>query len=101
MAANRMKPHIVKEIREPIDGTDELGPVFQEIQPTVLNTIDAEPGWMKRVQLGFKKVYQEPGGTAYNDLQVSPTLLQEKPVQRRRFMTDRNELSLGRSHHPL
>ncbi|MEH7252882.1 penicillin-binding protein 2, partial [Neobacillus niacini] len=62
---NRMKPHIVKEIREPIDGTDELGPVFQEITPTVLNTIDAEPGWMKQVQLGFKKVYQEQGGTAY------------------------------------
>jgi penicillin-binding protein A len=62
----RMKPHIVKEIREPIDDTGELGPVFQEIQPTVLNTIDAEPGWMERVHLGFKKVFQEPGGTAYN-----------------------------------
>jgi cell division protein FtsI/penicillin-binding protein 2 len=63
---NRMKPHIVKEIREPIDNnTDEIGPVFQEIKPTVLNTIDAEPAWMDRVQLGFKKVFQEPGGTAY------------------------------------
>ena len=62
---NRMKPHIVKEIREPNDDTDELGPVFQEIIPTVLNTIDAEPLWMDQVQLGFKKVYQEPGGTAY------------------------------------
>ncbi|PAE42389.1 peptidoglycan D,D-transpeptidase FtsI family protein [Bacillus sp. 7884-1] len=62
----RMKPHIVKEIREPIDNnTDEIGPVFQEIKPTVLNTIDAEPAWMDRVQLGFKKVFQEPGGTAY------------------------------------
>ncbi|MBY0147223.1 penicillin-binding protein 2 [Neobacillus niacini] len=62
----RMKPHIVKEIREPIDDTDEIGPVFQEIKPTVLNTIDTEPGWMDRVHLGFKKVFQEPGGTAYN-----------------------------------
>lgn len=65
----RMKPHIVKEIREPIDDTDELGPVFQEIQPTVLNTIDTEPGWMDRVHLGFKKVFQEPGGTAYKRFQ--------------------------------
>lgn len=62
---NRMKPHLVKEIREPSDDNVEIGPVFQEIKPTVLNTIDAEPGWMERVQLGFKKVYQEPGGTAY------------------------------------
>jgi penicillin-binding protein A len=61
----RMKPHIVKEIREPIDDKDELGPLFQEIKPTVLNTIDAEPLWMDRVQSGFKKVFQEPGGTAY------------------------------------
>jgi penicillin-binding protein A len=62
----RMKPHIVKEIREPIDNnTDEIGPVFQEIKPTVLNTIDAEPAGMDRVQLGFKKVFQEPGGTAF------------------------------------
>jgi penicillin-binding protein A len=62
----RMKPHIVKEIREPIDNnTVQIGPVFQEVKPTVLNTIDAEPAWMDRVQLGFKKVFQEPGGTAY------------------------------------
>lgn len=61
----RLKPHLVKEIREPADDTEELGPIFQEIKPSVLNTIDTEPGWMDRVQLGFKKVYQEPGGTAY------------------------------------
>lgn len=65
----RLKPHLVKEIREPIDDTGELGPVFQEIQPTVINTINAEPGWIERVQLGFEKVYQEPGGTAYNRFQ--------------------------------
>lgn len=61
----RMQPHLVKEIHEPTDGTEEIGPIFQAIQPTVLNTIDAKPEWMDRVQLGFKKVYQEPGGTAY------------------------------------
>ncbi|MEH7178395.1 peptidoglycan D,D-transpeptidase FtsI family protein [Neobacillus vireti] len=66
---NRMKPHIVKEIREPMDNTDELGPIFQEINPTVLNTIDAEPAWIDRVQLGFKKVFQEPGGTAFRRFQ--------------------------------
>jgi penicillin-binding protein A len=62
----RMKAHLVKEIREPAEVTTEItGPIFQEIKPVVLNTIDAKPEWIERVQLGYKKVYQEPGGTAY------------------------------------
>ncbi|MBU8879397.1 penicillin-binding protein 2 [Bacillus sp. FJAT-29790] len=62
---NRMEPHIVKEIREPLLDNNELGPIVQEIQPKVLNHIDAKDEWIKRVQEGFRKVYQEPGGTAY------------------------------------
>lgn len=62
---NRMKAHIVREIRDTSVNNGEIGPVFQETKPTILNTIDAEPDWMERVQLGFKKVYQEPGGTAF------------------------------------
>lgn len=61
----RMQPHIVKEIREPIEGTTEVGPIFKEIDPKVLNTIDVKKEWLDRVQLGFKKVFQESGGTAY------------------------------------
>ncbi|KAA9026474.1 penicillin-binding protein 2 [Niallia endozanthoxylica] len=60
---NRMEPHMVREIREPqLD--NELGPIVQEIQPKVLNRLDLEDGWIERVQLGFKKVMQEQGGTA-------------------------------------
>ncbi|WP_394233424.1 peptidoglycan D,D-transpeptidase FtsI family protein [Niallia oryzisoli] len=60
---SRMEPHMVREIREPqLD--NELGPIVQEIQPKVLNRLDLEPGWIERVQLGFKKVMQEQGGTA-------------------------------------
>ena len=33
---NRMQPHIVKEIRDPVDDNEELGPVVQENSPTVL-----------------------------------------------------------------
>ena len=65
----RMQPHVVKQIREPASESDELGPVLQEINPTVLNTIDVKKEWMSRVQTGFKKVMQEPGGTAYNFFQ--------------------------------
>ncbi|MDR4946863.1 peptidoglycan D,D-transpeptidase FtsI family protein [Neobacillus cucumis] len=61
----RMQPHIVKQIREPGRDGENIGPVLKEITPTVLNTIDAKKVWLKRVQLGFKKVMQEPGGTAY------------------------------------
>jgi len=62
---NRMEPHIVKEIREPLMENDELGPIVQEITPKVLNQVDAEEVWFDRVQKGFRKVAQEQGGTAY------------------------------------
>ncbi|MDN3015243.1 penicillin-binding protein 2 [Paenibacillus sp. BSR1-1] len=61
----RMQPHVVKQIREPIEGSNEPGAVVKDIHPTVLNTIDAKKMWMNRVQTGFRKVMQEPGGTAY------------------------------------
>lgn len=61
---NRMEPHMVKEIREP-QMDNELGPIVEEIQPKVLNRIDLQPGWINRVQLGFRKVMGESGGTAY------------------------------------
>jgi penicillin-binding protein A len=62
---NRMRPHVVKEIRHPSEESQQLGSVAQEVQPVVLNTIDVKKEWMNRVQKGFKKVMQEPGGTAY------------------------------------
>lgn len=61
----RIQPHIVKEIREPSEDAASLGPVVQEISPVVLNTLDMKPSWIERVQTGFTKVMQEPGGTGY------------------------------------
>ncbi len=68
----RMEPHVVKQMLEPKEGTNELGPVLQEIAPTVLNTIDVNSDWMYRVQLGFKKVMQDRGGTAYKFFSDAP-----------------------------
>ncbi|WP_445490408.1 peptidoglycan D,D-transpeptidase FtsI family protein [Niallia sp. 03133] len=62
---SRMEPHIVKEIRDPVSDDKGLGPVIETIKPKVLNTIDAKPEWIKRVQQGFKMVAQTPKGTAY------------------------------------
>ncbi|PLR86100.1 penicillin-binding protein [Bacillus canaveralius] len=61
----RLKPHIVKEIREPASNQNELGPVFKKIPTTVLNKLDVQEEWLDRVQLGFQKVMQESGGTGY------------------------------------
>jgi len=65
---NRMEPHIVKEIRSPVSEEGELGAVVDSVEPKVLNTIDAKPEWIKRVQTGFKMVAQSPKGTAYTYL---------------------------------
>ncbi|KON87040.1 penicillin-binding protein [Sporosarcina globispora] len=62
---NRMEPHVVKEIREPLMENNELGPIVQEIEPKVLNRVELEEGWMDNVQEGFRRVMQEKGGTAY------------------------------------
>ncbi|USK62411.1 peptidoglycan D,D-transpeptidase FtsI family protein [Peribacillus asahii] len=62
----RMEPHMVKEIREPVDNNTELGPIVSEITPKVLNKLDMKDSWINRVQDGFEKVAMETGGTAYN-----------------------------------
>ena len=62
----RVQPHIVKEIREPLLDSKEMGPIIQEIKPTVLNRIDAKDEWIDRVQEGFRMVMQESAGLAYS-----------------------------------
>lgn len=61
----RMQPRIVKEIREPAMNGEQLGPVYISHPPKVLNDISMKEEWMNRVHIGFKKVMQEAGGTAY------------------------------------
>lgn len=60
----RVKPHFLKEIRES-NGTDEtLGSVYRVENSTVLNRIEMDH--IDRVQEGFRRVFQVPGGTAYS-----------------------------------
>ncbi|KAB7670042.1 peptidoglycan D,D-transpeptidase FtsI family protein [Bacillus sp. B1-b2] len=65
---NRMEPHIVKEIREPVADDSELGPTIETIKPKVLNKLDLKEEWIERVQQGFEMVAQTPKGTAYSNL---------------------------------
>jgi len=62
---NRIKPQVVKEIREPNLNSEEIGPVLKTFEPVVLNKIDAEPEWIEGVQEGFRRVMQVSDGTAY------------------------------------
>lgn len=59
----RVQPHIVKEIREPALENNQLGPVIQQIQPTILNRIEGKDEWINRVQEGFRMVMQVGDGT--------------------------------------
>jgi penicillin-binding protein A len=68
----RVQPHIVKEIREPMLDNSQLGPIVEEMKPTILNHIDAKDEWVDRVQEGFRRVMQEPGGTAYGAFSNAP-----------------------------
>jgi len=61
---NRVQPHIVKEIREPVMDSKELGPIVEEMEPKVLNRLDMKDAWIKRVQEGFRMVMQVGDGTA-------------------------------------
>ncbi|KLR73714.1 penicillin-binding protein, partial [Geobacillus sp. T6] len=62
----RMKPQLVKEIREPSADGKKLGRIMKQFEPVVLNRIDMKTEYIKRVQEGFRRVMQEPGGTAYS-----------------------------------
>ncbi|MGG1677424.1 peptidoglycan D,D-transpeptidase FtsI family protein [Neobacillus sp. NRS-1170] len=69
---NRIQPHIVKQIREPVMENNELGPIIEDIQPKVLNHIDMKDQWIKRVQEGFRMVMQVGDGTAVSYFKSAP-----------------------------
>ncbi|MEH7355603.1 penicillin-binding protein 2 [Neobacillus drentensis] len=64
----RIQPHIAKEIRKPTSNSDELGPIIQEINPTILNKVDMKESWIKHVQEGLKLVVNDPQGTGYGTI---------------------------------
>ncbi|MCM3738727.1 penicillin-binding protein 2 [Oceanobacillus luteolus] len=62
----RVRPHFVKEIREPIASQEELGPVYKSINTEYLNRIQMSESELARVQEGFRQAFQSQGGTAYS-----------------------------------
>ncbi|MET3696624.1 cell elongation-specific peptidoglycan D,D-transpeptidase [Bacillus oleivorans] len=59
----RMKPQLVKEVREPILDQDHLGPILDTFDPVVLNRLTMSPEEIDQVQLGFYQVMNHPEGT--------------------------------------
>lgn len=60
----RMKPLIVKEIREPILDQTHLGPIIDTIDPVILNQLEMSDDEIEQVQKGFYQVMNHPNGTA-------------------------------------
>ncbi|MGE7862198.1 peptidoglycan D,D-transpeptidase FtsI family protein [Bacillus mobilis] len=60
----RMQPQVVKEISQPAAKPDEVGKVVHSMEPKVLNRIDMPESQIKRVQEGFRQVFNDSGGTA-------------------------------------
>ncbi|WP_342045018.1 peptidoglycan D,D-transpeptidase FtsI family protein [Bacillus sp. OTU530] len=68
----RIKPQIMKEIREPSTTTGEIGKVVESTEPVVLNRIDMDDGYLKVVQEGFRMVMQTPSGTGASLFMKAP-----------------------------
>ncbi|WP_163581171.1 peptidoglycan D,D-transpeptidase FtsI family protein [Gracilibacillus saliphilus] len=60
----RMKPRLVKEIREPGNENGIPGKVIESFSPEVLNRVDMDDKYIERVQTGFRRVIND--GTARN-----------------------------------
>jgi penicillin-binding protein A len=60
----RVKPQLVREIREPATDEDKEGKLLKRFEPVILNKLDVDEKYIKRVQQGFWQVMHAPGGTA-------------------------------------
>jgi cell division protein FtsI/penicillin-binding protein 2 len=68
----RIKPQIVKEVRDPVSKPGEIGKVVKSMEPVVLNRIDMSTEYIKRVQEGFRAVMSDSEGTATNVFGTAP-----------------------------
>jgi len=61
---NRIKPHVVKEIREPSTDGKTMGSLVTEIGPTVLNRINNSQKQIEHIKKGMSLVYYGDRGSA-------------------------------------
>ncbi|MFJ7735434.1 peptidoglycan D,D-transpeptidase FtsI family protein [Lysinibacillus sp. NPDC097287] len=68
----RIKPHVVKEVREPSKDGQQLGPLATEIEPTILNRIDNPTEEIDHVKKGLRRVYVGSQGSAGRQFRNTP-----------------------------
>lgn len=68
----RMQPKIVRQIHQPTMEENELGPIQEPFEPTVMNKLDIDMKYIERVQQGFKLVFQGSSGTARSAFSGKP-----------------------------
>ncbi|MEI5905836.1 penicillin-binding protein 2 [Bacillus spongiae] len=69
----RIAPKVVKEIHEPNETSDELGPLAYENEPEVLNHLALSSKELEAVQEGFYRVFQGSEGTSSDVFGPNPT----------------------------
>src|SRR5699024_8909548 len=60
----RVQPHFMKSIHNPVPHEEGLGPVYKSNNTEVMNRVQMSDSEIERVQEGFRRVFQEPNGTA-------------------------------------
>lgn len=60
----RVKPQLVREIREPGDTSENGGKLLKRFEPEILNRLEMSEEHIERVQQGFWQVMHTQGGTA-------------------------------------
>ncbi|WNB90742.1 penicillin-binding protein 2 [Bacillus sp. NEB1478] len=60
----RVKPQLVKEIREPSTSDEHEGKLIKRFEPEILNRIEVDDKYIDRVKKGFWQVMHAPHGTA-------------------------------------
>lgn len=61
----RVRPRFLQSVRKPTPYEDKLGAVTKSQNTDVLNRVTMDGNLIERIQEGFRRVYQEKGGTAY------------------------------------
>jgi len=59
----RVRPHFLKEVRNPLASNDELGSVYRSVNTEVMNRVQMDQSEIERVQEGFRRVFQYSEGT--------------------------------------
>jgi len=68
---NRIIPHILKKIHSATNDSS-IGKVLYEVEPIILNKVNTEEKYIKRVQKGFRSVLTGGTGIGYMNKKYSP-----------------------------